>query len=107
MSVTFDSVALTQPEQFEEDHSPETEETTLHDGRKVVDINTNAGIRVTFTCNTAQLSDITALRAKIGTLGTLVIDGTSYTSCYIAGFRTKKISTTYYEYTVEFKQQTA
>jgi hypothetical protein len=40
----------------------------------------------TFLCHTDLWSEITALTALIGTYGTLVIDGTSYTNCYISGF---------------------
>jgi len=39
----------------------------------------------TYDCYTADYSEITDLAGEIGSFDTLVISGTSYTDCYIAG----------------------
>jgi hypothetical protein len=59
----------------------------------------------TFQCHTDLWSEITAVAALIGTYGTLIIDGTSYTNCYISSFGNIKNlidGTGKYSYSISF-----
>jgi len=82
---------------------------------------------VTFDCVTTDLTKITALTAKMGTVtksrlidgrmsvqttgtkGTLVLNGTSYTNCVITDIRVKELFGTRfggYSYTISFARET-
>jgi len=106
MSVTFDGIALQNPELFEEGYGIETNQTTLLNGKRTAQISTETALEVSFTCNTDAEHHVTDLRGKIGTFGDLVVDGTTWTGCYIHKFSKRHLGGGNLEYTVEFKQKT-
>lgn len=107
-SVTFDGVVLKRPSFPSFDRSPITNETVLVSGKRAVQASTELGFKVTFTCYTNQVSDISNLREKIGRPYTLVIDGTSYTNCYIKPpWKEGKIDDENWEYVVSFVRDTS
>ena len=84
-TVTFDGVELKDVAPFDINLDVTTNVTVLLSGKRSVQTSTETGLMVAFECYTEDYSDITALIAKIGYKATLVIDGTSYTNCAIAG----------------------
>jgi hypothetical protein len=106
-SVTFDGVALVRPSFPQFDREPLTTVTVLASGKRSVSGSDELGFEVTFTCYTDSLSDISNLRAKIGSPYTLVIDSTSYTNCYIkAPWKERKLDNNNWQYTVSFVRDT-
>jgi len=107
-SVTFDGIALVRPSFPEIDREPLTKVTTLLSGKRSVQSSPELGFSATFTCVTGSYSDITSLLAKVGYSGTLVIDGVSYTNCYIdLPWKEKKIDDVHWQYTVKFARDTS
>jgi len=105
MAITFDSVELTNPEVFEQKHNVLTKATTLLSGKTSVQSTSETHLTVSFRCLTETYSDITDLKAKIGSKYVLSIDGTTY-NCYISKFSEKELAPGIYEYTVSFIEDT-
>jgi len=105
-SVTFDGVDLIRPSFPEIDRSPITNETILVSGKRSVQSTSELGFKVTFRCWTTDPSDISNLRSKIGSSHTLVIDGTSYTNCYINRWVETKVDDLNWAYSVGFVRET-
>lgn len=106
-TITFDGVALVRPSFPVFDRAPLTNTVTLVSGKRSVQTSAELGFSVSFTCVTDTLTDISNLRAKIGSPYTLVIDGTSYTNCYLqAPWRETKLDDTYWQYSVSFVRDT-
>lgn len=105
-SVTFDGIQLRRPSFPEFDRSPITNETILVSGKRSVQSTPELGFKVTFRCWTTDRSDIIDLRAKIGSPYTLVVDGTSYTNCYINRWVETKIDDINWAYSVGFVRET-
>lgn len=109
-TVTFNGVALIKPSLPEFDRNPITNVTVLASGERSVQASNKLGFEVTFTCYTTDYLDIVNLRSLVGNPWTLVIDGDSYTNCYIkAPWRERKINTNpeTWRYTVSFVRDTA
>ena len=107
MSITFDSVALVNPEEHEMETVVKTNEVTLISGKNSVQTSTATFIKVTFKCLTETYTDVSNLRGKAGSKATLSINGTSYTNCAITGFRECQIYPNVWEYEVSFTQDTS
>ena len=107
MAVTFDSVTLTNPEPYEFDWDVRTNETVLLSGKRKIQSTSEIGLHIGFVCHTDTLSDVTNLRAKIGTKASLVTGSDTYTNCYISLFKQTELLPGVYEYTVEFRRETA
>jgi len=105
-SVTFDGVNLSRPSFPEFHRSPITNETVLVSGKRSVQSTDELGFRVTFRCWTNDQSDISNLRAKIGSPYTLVVDGVSYTNCYISRWTETKVDDLNWAYSVGFVRDT-
>ncbi len=83
MTITFDGVELRNPAPFSIAPVVLCNETTLLSGKTAVQTTTETGLRVRLECVTQEYTDVSNLLAKIGTKGTLIIDGNSYTNCVI------------------------
>jgi hypothetical protein len=64
----------------------QTKATRLYSGEQYVNISslTPSIFPRSFLCHTDAASEITAIAAKIGSFGNLVLDGTTYANCYIS-----------------------
>ncbi len=107
MAITFDSIELINPEPFDKDWGVQTQETKLYSGKTAVQSSAQTRLAVTFKCNTETYTDISNLKAKMGSPYTLVIDSNSYTNCYITSFKEQEWATGKYEYEVGFVQDTS
>jgi len=107
MSITFDSVTLINPEEFDLETIVKTNEVTLISGKNSVQTTTQTFIKVSFRCMTQTYSDVSNLRGKIGSKASLVIDGTTYNNCAITGFKECQIIPNVWEYEVSFTQDTS
>jgi hypothetical protein len=105
-AVVFDGITLTSPEPPEEEPDILLTGTRLLSGKVKIQASAAQGYRANFKCHTATLSDITNLQAKIGTAGTLTIDGTAHTKCYISSFRKTEAAAGKWIYEVSFIQDT-
>lgn len=106
MTVVFDSVTLPNPSPFDVEVSVLINESVLLTGKRSVQASTATAIRVTFKCFPASASDVSTMKGKIGTSGTLSIDGTLYAKCYISTFSYYETMPGQYTYTVGFIQDT-
>ncbi|MBC2746258.1 MAG: hypothetical protein HF975_04480 [ANME-2 cluster archaeon] len=104
--ITFDGVELKHPEPFEIDPQVIVNETVLLSGKRSLQSSSETAVSVTIKCHTDTISDVTNLRAKIGTEGSLVVDSTTYTKCHISAWSEVLWSKGKWEYTVGFKQDT-
>lgn len=107
MTITFDGVELKNVQEF--DRAPEVRSTvtTLASGAKSIQSSSTTGFRREYHCTTTSRSDVTALLAKIGTTGTLVEDGTSYTNCQITAWLKDRTYGDTYEYAVRIERDTS
>ena len=106
MTVTFDTVELPNPTPFDIDRQVLLTDTVLLSGRHSLQGTSQTAITCSITGYTDTESDITNLRAKIGTEGTLMVDSTSYDKCHIAAFTSKLWAKGEWTYTIGFKQDT-
>lgn len=106
MAITFDSITLTNPEVFDKDWGIQLKEEKLYSGKTIIQTSTETRLSIKFKCHTTTYIDISNLKAKIGLSKTLIIDGTSYTKCYINSFTESEWFTGKYEYEVGFIQET-
>jgi len=106
MTVTFDSVELKNPMPFTINPQVLLNDTVLLSGEHSIQGSAETAISCTITGYTATESDITSLRAKIGTEGSLVVDSDTYTKCNIATFSSRLWAKGEWMYTVGFRQDT-
>lgn len=106
MTVTFDSVELKNPEPFDIDRQVLISDTVLLSGKHSIQSTTETAIEATIKCHSDTIGDVTSLRAKIGTEGSLVVDGTTYTKCHISSWSNIEWASNQWEYSVGFKQDT-
>ena len=106
MTITFDSVELKNPEPFEIDKQVLIGDTVLLSGKHSIQATTETAITCTIKCYSATKSDMTNLRAKIGTEGSLVVGSDTYTKCRIVAWSESEWAKGEYSYTVSFKQDT-
>ena len=107
MTITFDSVELMNPAPFEIDRQVIINDTVLLSGKHSIQSTDETAISLTLKCQTDTLSDVTNLRAKIGTEASLVIDGTTYTKCHISSWSETEWTPGKYEYNLGIKQDTS
>lgn len=107
MSVTFDSVTLINPEVHDLVTNVKTNEVTLISGKNSVQTSTQTYISVSFKCLTMDYTDVTNLKAKIGSKASLKIHGIPYTNCVITSFSDSQIYPDVWEYNVSFTQDTS
>jgi len=106
MSVVYSTITLTDPSPFDIEWPVIINDVLLISGKHSVQSSTETALRVTFKCQTANMSEITGLKGLIGAAYTLAIDGTSYTKCYISNFSFVEVMPGLYSYTVSFIQDT-
>lgn len=107
MTITFDSIPLVNPSPYTSDYQPRTKERILLSGKSSVQSSTELGYHVSYSCFTPTYSNVTDLRAKMGTIYSLVDDyGTR--NAYISAFTVTKIVSTpdYWRYNVSFVADT-
>ena len=105
MTITFDGVTLVNPSTYTPDYQPRTKETILLSGKSSVQSSTELGYHVSYSCFTPTYSNVTDLRAKIGTKYSLVDDyNAGGINAYISAFSVTKIVSTpdYWRYNVSF-----
>jgi len=107
MTITFDSIELKNPEPFGKNWGVITNQTVLLSGKRSVQVSSELAISVSFRCSTETYSDISNLRAKIGSAYSLVIDSDTYTNCYISFFTEREWFTGKWEYEVSFVRDTS
>lgn len=100
------TVTLQSPEIFEKDAGVITNVTVLLSGKRSVQASAETGLNLTFKCYTTTYTNISSLRALIGSAGTLNIDGTDYTNCYISKFCEIEWHPGKWDYTVSFVRDT-
>jgi hypothetical protein len=107
MTTTFDALELKMASKISQTHPTLTQETTLLSGKRSVQSNTNTGFTAKFSCF-GTLDDVTAMLAKVGTKGDLVIGTATHTNCYISGNIEVNESDNpdYFTYDVSFVQET-
>jgi hypothetical protein len=87
MIITFASLSVSAYQDSKRDYKIHLKETELYSGDMHVTLSTaTSAFPISFDCYTASYTEISALVALIGTFGTLIIDGVSYTYCYISDF---------------------
>src|SRR5574343_207417 len=108
MSITFDSVSLSNPSPVSQDRDILINHAILISGKRSIQASAQTAINITFTCRTTSFSEITTLEGKIGTSGSLVVGTTTYTKCYISGFRYNEVDGVpdTWDYTISFIQDT-
>ena len=105
-TVSFDSVPLVNPQMQDMYYRVLANATTLKSGKQSVQSSPEVALTVKFICSTFNHTDITNLRAKIGSKATLVI-GSDSISCYINANafverQLRENNLDKYEYEVEF-----
>lgn len=106
MTITFDSVELIDPAPFDENPQVLSNDTVLESGKHSCQTSSETALAVAFKCITSTKTDMTNLRAKIGTVATLSLDGTDYTKCHISSFSSQQWFPGEWTYSVSFKQDT-
>lgn len=106
MSIVFDGITLSNPAPFEKDWGVQAKDTKLYSGKTYIQASTETRLAAAFKCETETYSDVSNLRAKIGTKATLTIDGSNYTNCAITSFKESEWAAGKYTYEVSFIQQT-
>ena len=85
--------------------------TVLHDGRIAADIGLIPSNQKGFTCMSNSESVYTSLYNKIGVKASLIIDGKTYTKCYISSLSDNRVigsgSRRIYQWDITFEQETA
>lgn len=104
MIVTFDGVTLNEPK-VQPQRDPLLNENLLVSGETKLTTSSivKTSWQISCICTYAEL---TALIAKMGTSGSLVINGTTYTKCSIAKCKEKELNPNYTKVTLTFKQDT-
>ncbi len=100
--IYFDGQLLSNASTYEDDAGVITKESTTLTGKKRVSTSHETSFKVSFSCYTEDLSEITVLKNKIGEFKTLVIDGVSYETCAINLFKHKQYAPGKYYYEIGF-----
>jgi len=106
MTITYNSITLTDASTFEDDPGIILTKTRLYSGKQYVNSSTETIFEPSFVCWTETYSEITSIRALIGSPYTLVIDSTSYTKMYIEKFKSKQYAPGKWRYEISFTQDT-
>lgn len=106
MTIIYAGVTLVQPEEPDEDLEIIVTKTRLLSGKNKIQASPETGQNFKFRCHTTDLADITNLISKIGTAGTLSIDGTLYANCYIDSFKKINEGNGNYTYEISFVRDT-
>ena len=112
VTVTFNGISLPDAvASSEEELEILSSRTTLHSGAIVADIGSVIANRFSFTCMANNKDVYNQLKALIGGKYTLVVDGESYTKCYISSWSSaRRIGTgnvRLYTWSIGFEQETA
>lgn len=106
MSVVFSTITLTDPSPFDIGWTILINEVILMSGKHSIQASSATALNVSFKCQTTSATELSNLKNKIGSSGTLTIDGTSYTKCYISNFIYNEVLPGVYDYTISFIQDT-
>ncbi len=107
MAITFDGLALQNPELFQKDWGVQLNETKLYSGNTSIQASIKTRLSVIFKCYTETYSYISTLKEKIGLPATLNIDGTEYANSFITSFKEEEWASGKYNYEVGFVQDTS
>jgi hypothetical protein len=83
MTVTFDSLEIPNPSKIDEEYPVVCNEEILESCKRSVQSSTEYGYHATFTA-LGTYAEALAFLAKIGTKGTLSVNGTEHTNCCIS-----------------------
>lgn len=104
-AVTFDGVSLPEAE-VKRQPEARLNSSSLVSGKKKLTASTvtETTWQISCVCSTAEYA---ALLAKIATIGSLVIDGTTHTKCGIKSWKEKEINPSTIEVTITLEQDTS
>ena len=108
--IYFDNILLEDAEQFWEDRSPITKVTELKSGKVSIQSTPPEYVRplrVAFRVRTSVHHHITLLRAKVGSLYTLLIDEYTYENVMITDLKELEWCNGIFEFEISFAQDTS
>jgi len=105
MTVTFDSVTLKHANVTPQP-KPRVNESELVSGKTKLTVSSNTKKSWQVSCITETAGEYTALFSKIGVVGSLVVNGTTYTKCAIKSWKEKEINPNVKEITMQLVQDT-
>jgi hypothetical protein len=108
MSVSFGGATVPRCQQETHGFDIKTNDTLLLSGKHDIQSSTEYGYNPSFQC-IGYSSEIDSLIALIGTVGTLVINGSSYSNMYIKtlGSLSKVSHSSYFKFEIAFVRHTA
>lgn len=106
MSIVFDGQTLSNASTYEDNPGILMQKTRLLSGKQYVISSTETVFEPSFTCYTEDSAELTAIRAKIGSKLTLVIDGVSYTKMSIESYKQREYAPGKWKYEISFAQDT-
>jgi len=104
-TVVFDGLTLVEPD-VKRNPKPTVNSTRLVSGKIKLTVSTEIQNSWQISCLTTGTSEYTALAAKMGISGSLVVDGTTYTKCAIKSWKEKDMNPNVIEVTITLEQDT-
>lgn len=104
--IYFADVLLKNAEEPQEETGVVISTTRLLSGKTKIQASTATDKKFSFICHTDDQADIDNIISKIGTAGTLEIDETQYTNCYIDSFKKTWEGNGNYTYEISFVRDT-
>ncbi len=89
--ITFDSLPVSAYQDYEVNTQITAKEVQLYSGEVFGAVSkTTRDFPLSYDCYTEDIGEYTDLKAKIGYFKTLIIEGVSYTNCYISFLGSRK-----------------
>lgn len=104
--IIFADLTLPSPEEPQEETEIVITKTRLLSGKTKIQASQEKGFSVSFICHTQDPADLSNITSKIGLAGTLEIDGTQYTNCYIESFKKIWEGNSQWTYEISFARDT-
>lgn len=104
-TASFDGLTLVEPD-VKRNPKPTVNSTRLVSGKIKLTVSTEIQNSWQISCLVTGTSEYTALAAKMGIIGSLVIDGTTNTKCAIKSWKEKELNPNEIEVTMTFEQDT-
>jgi len=104
-TVSFDGLTLSEPE-IKRSPKPTVNSTRLVSGKIKLTISTEIQTSWQISCLVNATTEYTALAAKMGISGSLVVDGTTYAKCAIKSWKEKELNPSVIEVTITLEQDT-
>jgi len=105
-TVTFDSITLKNPSPFNKQPAIQLKDTILLSGKHSIQSTTETALSVSFDCFTDTYSDVSNLWAKVGAVYSLVIGSEAARNCFISGWSEIEDPPGWWQYRINFKEQT-